>query len=270
MMSSGKRCGDRPLIFGHRGVPLVYQENTLAGFQEAITLGLDGVELDVFLTRDQELVVFHDVDTQRLTGEAGKITEMTWPEIQRLRIQSSINVGRRTLTFAQPEKIPLLRDFLAIAKQKLLINLEIKPIPSMWRQRQTVKAVLALLSELEMEEQVFISSFDPWAIFWLWQSAAKFDYGLIVSSESPQWLQAIATAKILGTSLVSLSLDLCRPEKIAIAQKNRLAIAVWTVFSRNSLEHDAEEKHIQNLVEQKIDYLITDDPTKLKALLNRL
>ena len=100
--------------------------------------------------------------------------------------------------------------------------------------------------------------------------SAKSDYGLIISPESPRWLKAIATTKMFGTALVSLSLDLCQPERITAAQKNGLAIAVWTIFSRNSLEHEAEETQIQYLVEQKIDYLITDDPPKLKALLNRL
>ncbi|OQX40212.1 MAG: hypothetical protein B0D91_00240 [Oceanospirillales bacterium LUC14_002_19_P2] len=66
-----------PLVLGHRGVPLAHQENTLAGFRKAIELGVDGIELDVFKTRDDRIVVFHDEQTERLTGVAGLITEMT-------------------------------------------------------------------------------------------------------------------------------------------------------------------------------------------------
>ncbi|MEL7141167.1 MAG: glycerophosphodiester phosphodiesterase family protein [Cyanobacteria bacterium J06573_11] len=56
----------------------------MAGFKRAIALNLDGVELDVFLTKDNKLAVFHDLDTERLTGVAGRITEMTWQEIQQI------------------------------------------------------------------------------------------------------------------------------------------------------------------------------------------
>ncbi|MEL7053628.1 MAG: glycerophosphodiester phosphodiesterase family protein, partial [Cyanobacteria bacterium J06588_5] len=57
-----------PVILGHRGMPEEHQENTMAGFKRAVELGLDGVELDVFLTKDNKLIVFHDLDTERLTG----------------------------------------------------------------------------------------------------------------------------------------------------------------------------------------------------------
>ena len=64
-----------PLVLGHRGVPEEHQENTMAGFKRAIALGIDGVELDVFLTKDNKLVVFHDLDTEseKKCGKAWKL-----------------------------------------------------------------------------------------------------------------------------------------------------------------------------------------------------
>jgi len=58
---------------------------------KAVELGIDGVELDVFLTADDKVVVFHDEDTERLTGQKGDITKMTWDEISKLHIQSKID-----------------------------------------------------------------------------------------------------------------------------------------------------------------------------------
>ena len=75
------------MIFGHRGVPEEYQENTMAGFKRAVELGLDGVELDVFLTKDNRLVVFHDLDVERLTGAKGLVPDMTWNQLKDLEIQ---------------------------------------------------------------------------------------------------------------------------------------------------------------------------------------
>ncbi len=57
------------IIFGHRGVPEVYLENTLQSFEHAIELNYDGIELDVMLTRDQKIIVHHDSTLKLKTKE---------------------------------------------------------------------------------------------------------------------------------------------------------------------------------------------------------
>lgn len=53
-----------PLVIGHRGNPMFYQENTLAGYKSLLDLNVDGLETDIFLTKDKKLVLFHDVNTK--------------------------------------------------------------------------------------------------------------------------------------------------------------------------------------------------------------
>lgn len=52
-----------PLVIGHRGNPMMYQENTLAGYKSLLDINVDGFETDIFLTKDDRLVLFHDVNT---------------------------------------------------------------------------------------------------------------------------------------------------------------------------------------------------------------
>jgi glycerophosphoryl diester phosphodiesterase len=52
-----------PLVIGHRGNPMLYQENTLIGYKSLLDLNVDGFETDIFLTTDKRLVLFHDVNT---------------------------------------------------------------------------------------------------------------------------------------------------------------------------------------------------------------
>ena len=61
-----------PLVIGHRGNPMVYQENSLAGYKSLLDLNVDGFETDIFLTKDKKLVLFHDVKT--LVGDNGILT----------------------------------------------------------------------------------------------------------------------------------------------------------------------------------------------------
>src|SRR5688572_19051281 len=83
----------RPIVVGHRGVPLVHQENTLAGFRRAVSLGIPAIELDVQLTKDLRAVVLHDWHLRRLTGTARKIWDVTWDELSRLRIRREVPMG---------------------------------------------------------------------------------------------------------------------------------------------------------------------------------
>ena len=53
-----------PLVIGHRGNPMIHQENTLAGFKSLHKLNVDGFETDILLTKDKKLVLFHDTNTQ--------------------------------------------------------------------------------------------------------------------------------------------------------------------------------------------------------------
>lgn len=84
---------NRPIILGHRGVTTLHQENTMSGLKRAHELGLDGVEFDVYSTKDDKCVLFHDEDTERLTGVKGSIPDMKWDEVYKLRISRRIDMG---------------------------------------------------------------------------------------------------------------------------------------------------------------------------------
>ena len=58
----------RPLIFGHRGSPSHITENTIASFKKAINQGVDGLEFDIRLSKDKQIVIFHDSNLKRMSG----------------------------------------------------------------------------------------------------------------------------------------------------------------------------------------------------------
>src|SRR3954468_326610 len=83
----------RPLVVGHRGVPRLHQENTLAGFRRAVALGIPAVELDVRLTADGRAVVIHDSELDRLTGDRASVIDLTWDQLSRLRVRRELAMG---------------------------------------------------------------------------------------------------------------------------------------------------------------------------------
>ncbi len=138
-----------PLIIGHRGASADAPENTLAAFALALAQGADGVELDVQLSADGQLVVFHDSDVSRMTSGQGKVADLTLAELRRL-------------TMAEEQMIPTLDEVLGEFGRQLLYNIEVKDFG--WRNRGTETAVAQTIRAHQLEDRVLLSSFNPLAL----------------------------------------------------------------------------------------------------------
>lgn len=79
-------------IWAHRGCSQMYPENTLLAFEKAAAVsGLEGIELDIQLTRDGELVVIHDERVDRTTEGIGFVRDYTLTQLKRLHIYADVN-----------------------------------------------------------------------------------------------------------------------------------------------------------------------------------
>lgn len=84
-----------PQLVAHRGYPRHYPENTLIGLEAAIAAGARFVEVDVQVSRDRVPVLFHDRDLKRLCGEHGKVHDLRYEELWRLRVAERQRFGDR-------------------------------------------------------------------------------------------------------------------------------------------------------------------------------
>ncbi|QQK08477.1 glycerophosphodiester phosphodiesterase [Miniphocaeibacter halophilus] len=111
------------LIFAHRGSKGTHPENTLASIKEAVEIGSDGVEIDVHLSKDKELIVIHDETVDRTTDGTGAIKKMFLKEIKKLDAGSWFN------PIYKNEKIPTLAEVVNLLNEmefKGVLNIEIK------------------------------------------------------------------------------------------------------------------------------------------------
>ncbi len=144
--------------WAHRGCSFRYPENTLAAFKAAADIeGLKGIELDVQLTADGEVIVYHDEKLKRLFGTDKKIVELTYDDLKKYTFK--MNEGC--------EYIPTLKEVLKLLqpycyKSGLLINIELKT--SVERYAGIEKKVLDMVKEFSVEEYVVYSSFLPESI----------------------------------------------------------------------------------------------------------
>ena len=131
----------KPLIIAHRGASAAAPENTLAAFRQALAVKVDGIELDVQLTRDGVPVVFHDATLRRLTGASGRLSAKSWPELTALRIQDT-------------EPIPRLVEVLRLTRSQVQVQIELKA-------GTTVAPVVRAIRAARATNWVILASFDP-------------------------------------------------------------------------------------------------------------
>lgn len=105
-------------IAAHRGDWRNHPENSIPAFKSCIDMGIDMIEIDVQRTKDGKLILMHDRTVDRCTNGKGKIEDMTYDEIQKLRLRPQHNAS------ATRNHIPTLEEVLVLCKGKILINID--------------------------------------------------------------------------------------------------------------------------------------------------
>ena len=138
-------------VWAHRGASAYAPENTLEAFRLAAEMGADGVELDVQLSRDGELVVAHDETIDRVSNGTGYIKDYTLAQLKKL------SFNRLFLKF-KDVRIPTLKEVYELLKPAgLTVNVELKTGIILYPEIE--EKVLALTASMGMEDRVIYSSF---------------------------------------------------------------------------------------------------------------
>lgn len=217
------------IVFGHRGASDTRLENTLPAFTHAIERGADGVELDVQLSRDGEVIVFHDEDLARLAGRYERIEHLAWEELARVLLRGN-------------GKIPRLTDLLALWPTDRWLNVELKAGGAQVA-RETVR-------RLAGRPRVILSSFDPRMLLAARAAGSAYEHALLLAAESPPFLH-VGGARAFDCGAVHLDHRLCTPATVQRYHDEGLKVGVWTVNA-------AARK--QTLAGWGVDRIITDSP----------
>jgi len=237
-------------IEGHRGAGYLEPENSIKAFKRAAEVGLDGVELDVWLTKDNVAVVVH--------GHDGGVVDFVDDVKEVIGTIDSKDLGRYTLK--NGEKIPTLAEVFDVCKDKLCINIELKET-----NEEVVAVVMDLLQEKGMIEQISFSSFKHYHRERLTKEVAKRNiqtvvpFGFLMSQKEP----TLPKYEVECQAGDSINVDIRYLEKhreeclanIALARARKMTIAFWF-----PMEYVHEHTFFDDLAELKIDTLITNVP----------
>lgn len=217
------------LILAHRGASDAHLENTLPAFLHALERGADGVELDVQLSRDGEVVVFHDPDLVRLANRQDRIEHLTWDELSRVQLHRN-------------QRIIRLGDLLEAWPTDRWLNVELKAGGAAVAQK-----TVALLAG---RPRVILSSFDPRMLLAARAAGSAYEHALLLAAQSPPFLY-VGGAQAFGCAAVHLDHRLTTAAVVARYHAQGLVVGVWTV---NSLLRK------QEVAAWGVERIITDCP----------
>lgn len=232
----------RPVIFAHRGAMAEAPENTLAAFRLALEQGADGVELDVRLSADGEVVVLHDQFVDRMTNGKGKVNQLTLEEIKRL------DAGEKFGEIFRGEKIPTLREVFETIDHQASFDIELKAYidPS----GRLAEKVVQLVREYGVQDRVLFSCYVPFPLAQVRQRLPDSEVGLIylkgAIGKVQRYIGNGMTSDVIVQAVEEVTQEIIAREH----DRNRKVIP----FTANSAET------IQNLIKWKADGIITERP----------
>ena len=235
-------------VYGHRGASGYAPENTLEAFDLAAKMGAAGVELDVHLSRDGELVVTHDERIDRVSNGTGFVMDHSLKELKALRFN-------KTHPEYEHATLPTLREvFELLLPTGLCINVELKNSEILYPALE--EKCIELAAQTGMTKRVLYSSFNHYSIRHIKQMAPKLPCGLLYNATL---YRAWDYGKAMGVNaLHPMYTELLMPEECARAHELGLEVNPWTVN---------EERDLRMVFAAGADRVITNYPDRALSIL---
>ena len=222
--------------FGHRGAKGHVSENTLASFQKALDLNVDGIELDVHVCATGELMVFHDFTLDRMTNGSGEIHNFSLEELRKLWVNDVFEIST-------------LEEVLNLINRKCIVNIELKGHDTA---KPTVQTIEKYIKEYNWKMENFIvSSFQRDELFKVSQFNSKIPLAVLTQASVEQ---AMEWAEEFSTNIIHPHFSLLTEDNCKIATKKGFQINTWTV-------NDVID--IERLKKYKINGIISDFPDRI-------
>ena len=236
-------------IESHRGPNTEIFQNTMEAFKKAIEYNVDSIETDVWLTKDNVLVLLHansiNGSLSNYYDHSGNVIDLSWDELSTYR------------TLKDNLTMPRLCDLIQIAKNKIFINLEIKDN----RIDFVFKHLIKLIKKYDFFDQIMLSSL----IFEYYNKIVEYNrfhrkqlvFGFIYNKNKTNEFDYTKKGNCLSIHWVDATKEVCNK-----AHNNGMAINAWI-----DMEDDENITVYKKLIENGVDSICCNKPNLAKAYL---
>lgn len=210
--------------FAHRGVMALQPENTMSAFRLALDTGADGIETDVHLTKDGELVLIHDETLERTTDGSGLVSSYTLDELRRF------NAGVRS---SQQEAIPTLQELLELVRDtSIRLNLEVKT--DVLRYVGIESRLLDTIDSLSIDpSRILFSSFNHETVHRLKKMRPDIEAAILLAQPL---FDIVGYLELVGADSVHPHIDRITDEEIREIQQKGVPVRPYTIKTDAQLE----------------------------------
>jgi glycerophosphoryl diester phosphodiesterase len=246
-------------------------ENTLEGIQNCLSANPDWrIEMDIQLTKDQELILFHDYEIERITGNTGRVNQLNLAAIKQLDAAYHFQKEQKNIDRFPPHQIPTLEQvFQQFPKAKLLLDVHTNNLVA-------VDLIIQLIQQYGLSQQIIIvSHYDEvvkafkkkqptWKYGVPTNEAKKMIYSsfLFLDQFFPIQSDILMLPEKLGNQMI------LRDRVIQHAKKRKKKLWVWLNEGEKVLNVNNKADLIR-MQELGADGVFTDYPQRLKKQLNQ-
>lgn len=237
-------------VVGHRGSSGTAPENTLASVRQGLESGADMIELDVQLTADHEIIVFHDAVLGRTTKGKGRVQNTLLQTIQ------SLDAGSWFSDDFRGEIVPTLRQAIELIRGKAYLNIEIKPPEQDEDYHIRLEKILECIYDTGMEQFTLFGSFHHGALAHLKRQHPILHTAAINIPNDKRLPSEIASE--IGCEGFICSLRELTHKRSEDALRNNIYLGVYTVNTSEDLEFALNRKAkaiATNFPDRICDYL---------------
>jgi glycerophosphoryl diester phosphodiesterase len=261
----GSAKAPRILVHGHRGARARRPENTLPAFEYAIALGVDALEMDLAVTKDNVIVISHDptMEPPIWTGplKSAVICELTLAEMRRWDCGAVQNPHFPEQQAIPGTRMPTLDNVFALAPRGAFdYNLETKSFPDKPEftppPEEFARLVLQKIRQYKLEQRTILQSFDFRTLVAMRKLAPEIRLSALVENDARDFVAIAAEAG--DAEIVAPDFHLVTPQKVEEAHQAGVQVVPWTANAPADWDM---------LIQAKVDGIISDDPGELIAYL---
>lgn len=240
------------IILGHRGALGYAPQNTMASFKKAVEQQCDGVETDVQLTKDNELVIFHDWDVSYNTNGEGLIKDLSLDYIK------TLDAGGGFEGKYAGERVPTLEEVLDFLPRSMILNIEIKSMADDIRGIE--EKVISMLEKKDRIKNTVISSFNHDVLKRIRNISRDVEIALLYIAYLSNPIEYMDNN---GFNIYSChpKIEYVNKEMIRLFHERNVKVIPWII-------NDPES--IKKCLEYGADGITTDSPLKTKEYLNNI
>ncbi len=231
---------NKPLTMAHRGGDIETDENTISSYSNAIKYGMDVIECDPRLTKDDLFVIMHDPTVDRTTDGTGKVADLTLAEIKQLKTKSG-------------QQVPTFDEVLTLAREK---GVDVFLDTKIYTDEYMTKLMDAVIRN-NMRDRVIAGLWTSGQVSWM-----KKNYpDVTMSAVTPSAVTSIPAAKKSGVDWIGIDMSKVNPEQIRKAGENGIKLVTLQIN---------DPAVIRQMIDDGLQVIQTDDPKLLRSIMDEL